>query len=64
VSRYRPTLTPPPALSQPRWLCGCGASVDFWTSKAYPICQACGQRMTMLDSPELLYARDAESDLS
>ena len=39
-----------------RWLCGCGQSVAFLGSKAYPICQ-CGQRMRILDEPSLGYVR-------
>lgn len=38
------------------WLCGCGRSRPYATSKAYPICE-CGQRMRLLDFPKLGYAR-------
>ncbi len=39
------------------WLCGCGRSVKFTESKAYPICPECGQRMRILDEPHLGYVR-------
>lgn len=40
-----------------RWLCGCGHTVPYLGAKAYPICPKCGQRIRILDEPQLGYAR-------
>jgi hypothetical protein len=39
------------------WLCGCGHSKPYATSKAYPICLQCGSRMRLLDHAKLGYRR-------